>query len=171
MIFLLSGPRILRETLVITAEQRIGSGSFRLCSKRMNAPPNEYNSETTFLCWLMENFLWLSIICACTTIIFIGRRKISGNKNSSWNQEENQENDNRGKIIREESAMKNIDESEPIMSIFLAKLARKDGRTSIEKLNEELKMLKFKDPNLRSKAKAIQILKHRLQTDGCIKIY
>ena len=107
----------------------------------------------------------------CLYYLHIHReKKYTGNRNSSWNQEENQENENRGKIIREESAMKNIDESEPIVSIFLAKLARKDGRTSIEKLNEELKMLKFKDPNLRYKAKAIQILKHRLQTDGCIKI-
>ena len=51
-------------------------------------------------------------------------------------------------------------------NVLLARLSRKNGRTSIEKLNDELKMLKFRDPNVRFKIRAIKALKHKLQADG-----
>ena len=60
-----------------------------------------------------------------------------------------------------------IQSSEELLTSFFKKcMAKKDGRTSVEKLNEHLKMLKFDDPDLQTKLKVIQGLKQGLLVNG-----
>ena len=52
------------------------------------------------------------------------------------------------------------------VSHFVIELTKKEGKTSLEKLNTHLKLLQSRDPELRAKIRAIQILKQHILLKG-----
>ena len=52
------------------------------------------------------------------------------------------------------------------VSHFMIEMTKKEGKTSLEKLNSHLKLLQSRDPELRAKIRAIQILKQHILLKG-----